>query len=67
MTFRLIFKEQDELREIPSEKYTINDLLNDLKLPNQTLVAKKNDEIVIEETEINENDEIKLIQIIYGG
>lgn len=67
MTFRVIFKEKNELRELPDEKYTINDLLNDLELPNQTIVAKKNDEIVIEETEINENDEIRLIQIIYGG
>ena len=67
MTFRVIFKEKNELREIPNEKYTINDLLNDLELPEQTIVAKKNDEIVTEETEINENDEIRLIQIIYGG
>ncbi len=67
MTFRLIFKELNELRELPEGKYTINDLLDDLELPSETIVAKKNDEIVIEETEINENDEIKLIQIIYGG
>lgn len=67
MTFQLIFKEKNELMEIPDEKYTINDLLNDLELPEQTIVAKKNDEIVSEETEINENDEIRLIQIIYGG
>ena len=64
MTFRLIFKELNELRELPEGKYTINDLLDDLELPGETIVAKKNDEI---ETEINENDEIKLIQIIYGG
>ena len=67
MTFRLIFKELNELRKLPEGKYTINDLLDDLELPGETIVAKKNDEIVIEETEINENDEIKLIQIIYGG
>ena len=67
MTFRLIFKEQDEIRELPEEKYTINDLLDDLELPGETIVAKVNDELVIAETEINEDDEIKLIQIIYGG
>lgn len=67
MTFRLIFKELNELRELPEGKYTINDLLDDLELPGETIVAKKNDEIVLEETEINENDEIRLIQIIYGG
>lgn len=67
MTFRLIFKELNEIRELPDGIYTINDLLDDLELPGETIVAKKNDEIVIEKTEINENDEIKLIQIIYGG
>ena len=67
MTFRLIFKELNELRELPEGKYTINDLLDDLELPGETIVAKKYDEKVIEETEINENDEIKLIQIINGG
>ena len=48
MTFRLIFKELNELRELPEGKYTINDLLDDLELPGETIVAKKNDEIVIE-------------------
>ncbi len=67
MTFRLIFKQEDELREIPNEKYTIDDLLSDLELSSSTIVPKKNDEIVIGDTLINENDEIKLIQVIYGG
>ena len=61
------FVRGDRFTELPEGKYTINDLLDNLELPGETIVAKKNDEIVIEETEINENDEIKLIQIIYGG
>ena len=43
MSFRLIFKELNELRELPEGKYTINDLLDDLELPGETIVAKKND------------------------
>ena len=46
---------------------TIKDLLNDLELSSQTIVPKQNGELVIEESEIHDDDEIRLIQIIYGG
>lgn len=67
MTFKLIFKDREEIREIPYENYSIKDLLNDLNLSSQTIVSKQNKELVIEESIINDNDEIQLIQIIYGG
>lgn len=67
MTFTLIFKDINEKRDIPKENYTIKDLLNDLELSSQTIVPKQNEELVIEESEIHDDDEIRLIQIIYGG
>lgn len=67
MTFTLIFKDIIEERDIPKENYTIKDLLNDLELSSQTIVPKQNGELVIEESEIHDDDEIRLIQIIYGG
>lgn len=67
MTFTLIFKDINEKRDIPKENYTIKDLLNDLELSSQTMVPKQNGELVIEESEIHDDDEIRLIQIIYGG
>lgn len=67
MTFTLIFKDINEKRDIPKENYTIKDLLNDLELSSQTIVSKQNGELVIEESEIHDDDEIRLIQIIYGG
>lgn len=67
MKFNLKYKEINEERELPSNNYTINDLLNDLELSNQSLVCKQNNELVIEETIIKDGDEINLIQIIYGG
>lgn len=67
MTFTLIFKDIGEERDIPKENYTIKDLLNDLELSSQTIVPKQNGELVIEESEIHDDDEIRLIQIIYGG
>lgn len=67
MTFTLKFKDIDEKREIPKENYTIKDLLNDLELSSQTIVSKQNGDLVIEESEIRDDDEIQLVQIIYGG
>lgn len=67
MTFTLIFKDISEERDISKENYTIKDLLNDLEFSSQTIVPKQNGELVIEESEIHDDDEIRLIQIIYGG
>ncbi len=67
MSFNLKFKDIDEDRELKNDNYTINDLLNDLELSAQTIVAKQNGELAIEESVINDGDEIKLVQIIYGG
>jgi sulfur carrier protein len=66
MSFKLIFRDEEETREFV-DNYTIKDLLNDLGLSSQTIVAKQNKELVVEETVINDNDEIQLVQIIYGG
>lgn len=66
MEFKLKFKDINETRQL-KENYTINDLLYDLNLSAQTVVAKQNGELTIEESVINEGDEIKLVQIIYGG
>ena len=67
MSFVLKYKNLNEKRKLPSDNYTINDLLNDLNLSSQTTVSKQNGELVIEDTVIEKDDEIQLIQIIYGG
>ena len=67
MSFNLKFKDIDEIRELKNEDYTINDLLNELGLSSQTIVAKQNGDLVHEESIINDGDEIKLVQIFYGG
>jgi sulfur carrier protein len=67
MSFNIKFKDIDEVRQLRNDDYTINDLLADLNLSPQTVVAKQNGELVIEETPISDGDEIRLVQIIYGG
>lgn len=66
MDFTLKFKDIDEKREL-KENYLIRDLLNDLGLSAQTIVAKQNGELTIEDSVIEDGDEIQLVQIIYGG
>lgn len=66
MEFKLKFKDIDEKREL-NENYTIQNLLDELELSAQTIVAKQNGELAIEESVINDGDEIQLVQIIYGG
>ena len=66
MEYKLKFKDINETRQL-KEDFTIKDLLNELKLSSQTTVAKQNGEITVEDSIINEGDEIQLIQIIYGG
>ena len=67
MSFTLKYNNLEEQREIPKSDYTIRDLLNELELSAQTMVSKQNGELVIEDTVINDDDEIQLVQIIYGG
>ena len=67
MTFILKVKDKLEEKEIPSGNYTIKDLINELGLSSQTVVSKQNGELVIEDTLIQDGDEIQLVQIIYGG
>jgi sulfur carrier protein len=67
MSFNLKFKDIDEIRQLESEDYTIRNLLDELGLSAQTVVAKQNGELTIEDSVIEDGDEIKLVQIIYGG
>jgi sulfur carrier protein len=67
MTFTLKYKNLNEEREIPNDNYTIRDLIRELELSAQTVVSKQNGELVIEDTVIEDDDEIQLVQIIYGG
>lgn len=67
MTFILKYKTINEEREIPKSNYTIKDLLDDLGISAQTTVSKQNGELVIEDTVIENGDEIQFVQIIYGG
>ena len=56
MEFKLKFKSIDETRDL-KENYKIKDLLAELELSAQTIVAKQNNELTIEDSIINDGDE----------
>lgn len=65
--FTLKIGNKKEEKEIKNTNYKIIDLLKELDLPVETVVCKKNNKIVIEDTTIEDDDEIEIIQVIYGG
>ena len=67
MSFTVLFKDKKETFELSENMKTIKDVLQVMDLSSETIVPKQNGDIVIEESEIQDGDEIKLIQIIYGG
>ncbi|MEA4956814.1 hypothetical protein SDC9_07357 [bioreactor metagenome] len=67
MNFKLIFGNKNEVKNLKNEETSIKDILNEMDLSSETVVAKKNGDIVIEDEKINDGDEIQLIKIIYGG
>lgn len=66
MTIKLINK--DNVKEIEfEENTTIEDLLKSEDIPIETVVIKQNGETVTEDEILNDNDEIEVIKVIYGG
>ncbi|KZX15721.1 bifunctional sulfur carrier protein/thiazole synthase protein [Methanobrevibacter cuticularis] len=66
MSFTLISENKKEIKELDKE-ITIEELLDEIEVSSENVVVKKNGDIVLEETKIEEDDEIQIIQIIYGG
>jgi sulfur carrier protein len=67
MTFKLKIGSEVEDKELDNDNTTIKDLLDDLDISSESVVTKKNGDIVIEDEVISNGDEIQLIRIIYGG
>ena len=66
MEYKLKFNDINEIRQL-KEDFTIKNLLDELKLSSQNIISKKNGDLTIEDSVINDGDEIQLVQIIYGG
>ncbi|MCK9152145.1 MoaD/ThiS family protein [Methanobacterium alcaliphilum] len=66
MEFTLIIGDEKESKD-SKDGITIKNILEDMDFPTETVVVKKNGQIVIEEEKIHEGDVIEIIKVIYGG
>jgi sulfur carrier protein len=66
MKITVTIGDENEVKEI-SKNMTIKDLLKILEIPSETVVVKKNDYIVINEEIVEEDDNIEIIKVIFGG
>lgn len=66
MSIKLINKK--DVKEIDYVENTkIEDILKQEEIPIETVVIKQNGETVTEDEIVNDNDEIEIIKVIYGG
>ncbi|MDR2544727.1 MAG: MoaD/ThiS family protein [Methanobrevibacter sp.] len=67
MVFKVKIGSKIENRQLDNDNTTIKHLLNELDISSESVVTKKNGDIVVENELINDEDEIQIIRIIYGG
>lgn len=66
MSIKLINK--NDVKEIDFiENTTIETILKNEGIPIETVVIKQNGDTVTEDEIVNDNDEIEIIKVIYGG
>ncbi|MDI6703022.1 MoaD/ThiS family protein [Methanothermobacter wolfeii] len=66
MKFTVIIDDEKRIMESEENK-TVKDVLDELEIPIETVVIRKNGELIIEEDEISDGDIIEVIRVIYGG
>ena len=66
MEITVIFGKKQENKEI-QENTTIKEVLNVMDISSETVVVKRNNEIVMEEESLVNGDIIEIIRVIYGG
>ena len=67
MNYTVRIKGKVEEKTSDKDDLKIQDVLDEMELSSETIVSKINGEIVIEESVIEDGDEVEFIQIIYGG
>jgi sulfur carrier protein len=65
MNITFIMGEEEKKMKIKGGN--IKDLLQEMEIPLETVVVKKNQQIVIEEEPLEDGDTIEVIRVIYGG
>ncbi len=66
MEITVIFGKKEESREI-QDNITIKEVLDAMDISSETVVVKRNNEIVMDEESLENEDVIEIIRVIYGG
>ncbi|MEN4017384.1 MAG: MoaD/ThiS family protein [Methanobacterium sp.] len=66
MEVTVIYGKIKEKKEI-QENSTIKEVLNLMDISSETVVVKRNNEIVMDEEHLKNEDVIEVIRVIYGG
>jgi sulfur carrier protein len=66
MRVTIIIEEEEEVLDLHHET-TIKNVLQKKNIPLETVVVKKNEQIVLEEEVLEDGDTIEIIRVIYGG
>jgi len=66
MAITVIIGKDKQAVEI-NENMTIKEVLDTMNISSETVVVKRNNEVVIEEEILEDGDVIEVIRVIYGG
>ncbi len=66
MEITVIFGKKEENKEI-QDNTTIKEVLDAMDISSETVVVKRNNEIVMDEEFLENGDIIEVIRVIYGG
>ena len=67
MNYTVRMKGKVEEKSSEKDGLKVQDVLDEMELSSETILSKINGEIVIEDSVIEDGDEVEFIQIIYGG
>lgn len=66
MEITVIYERTEHKKEIQQDT-TIKEVLESMNISSETVVVKKNNEVVMDEENLNNEDVIEVIRVIYGG
>ncbi|MEN4006535.1 MAG: MoaD/ThiS family protein [Methanobacteriaceae archaeon] len=66
MEITVIYNKTKQKKEI-QENSTIKEMLDLMDISSETVVVKRNNEIVMDEEKLHNKDVIEVIRVIYGG
>jgi sulfur carrier protein len=67
MNLTIINERKQSKEQIIFEGTTLKELLKDLKINPETIIVTRNDEILLEDDNLNDNEIITILSVISGG